>query len=160
MPFFPSSFCNQFRRQTTVRTTSNNFIFSAVQAHSTINQTVAQNEEVVFDASNVNTGVSFTFAGNTSFVNVVASGVYKISFVGTVTANEKSNISLAIATNQTPQVLSNKTQTVNAGEFENVNTELVIKVVSPSMQISVINTGTDEFIIQNATLSIVRVGDF
>lgn len=151
--------CN-CRRQTPVRNTNDNFIFSAVEVVQTELQTVETGNPVLFNNTVANTGVSFTYENGNEFVNIIASGVYKISFVGSITTTESSQVQLALASNDTAQLVSTITQNISTGEFENVKTEIILKVISPPNRISVLNTGNSSFNIQNAMLSIVRIGDF
>lgn len=138
----------------------NNFIPSAVEIINPTTQNVGAGEELQFLQTNYNTGVSFSPRFDGLGVDIVASGVYKISFSGVVSAETNRIVSLAISLNGTIFSQSVVSQYVLADGPQIVTTSLIFKVISPSADIGVINTGLTDFDVLNAKLDIVRVGNF
>ena len=157
MAFFTRNCCRN-RRQTQVRMLGDSFIFSAVEITNPAVQTVNAGEEIAFSQSNINSGVSFRYNGGNS-IEIISSGVYKISFVGSATTTADSLINLGIAVNGTAQPITEISQSVFAGTYENVKTELILRVDNPSALISVLNTGATNFDMLNPMLSIIRIGN-
>ena len=149
-------------RRTTVRNLNqNNFIPSAVQVFNAETQTVESEQEVVFLQTDYNTGVSFSVRNDNLGIDIVEAGVYKITFTGVVATNQaEGNISFAISANDVAIPQSEVTQYVSTDGSQIVSTTVIFKVVSPSVDIGVINTGTTSFSVTNAKLDIVRVGNF
>ncbi len=155
-------FCRRSqRRTTTVRNLDqNNFIPSAVEVFNSATQTVDPNEEILFLQTNYNTGVSFSVRNDNLGVDIVAAGVYKITFTGVASTAIDGNISLALTLNGVPFPQSEVTQYVTSVGPQIVSTTMIFKVVSPNADIGVINTGDISFDITNAKLEIVRTGNF
>ncbi len=154
--------CNRCcRRQTTVRNLNqNNFIPSAIEIFNSLTQTVAPNEQIVFLQTNYNTGVSFSTDADNLGINIVETGVYKITFTGLASSGADETISLAITLNgeQFPQ--SEVSQSLLANSTSIVSTTMVFKVQSPNASIGAKNIGTSDFNLTNAKLDIVRIGNF
>ena len=137
----------------------NNFIPSAVEVFNPTTQTVEPGEELVFLQTNYNTGASFSTRFDGLGVDIVSSGVYKISFSGIATSSETQTVSLGISLNGSLFPQSEVSQLVLAEGPEIITTSLIFKVISPSADIGVIVTGENGFSIQNAKLDIVRIGN-
>ena len=123
-------------------------------------QTVEPNEEVLFDQTNYNTGISFSPRLDNLGVDIIAAGVYQITFTGNITTTQNGTMSLAISLNGTAIPQSEITQYVSTNAPQSVATTIVFKVVSPPAEIGVINTGNLSFDITNAKLDIVKNGNF
>lgn len=148
------------RNNVTVRNfEQNNFIPSAVELFYGATQTVANGEEITFLQTNYNTGVSFSPRLDNLGVDIVANGVYKITFQGTIETETDGVVSLGLSLNGTLLPQSEISQYVTTAGPETVTTTIIFKVVSPSADIGVINTGV-AFNVTNAKLDIVRVGNF
>ena len=148
-------------RRTTVRNLNqNNFIPSAVEVFNSLTQTIAPNEQIVFLQTNYNTGVSFSTDTDNLGINIVETGVYKITFTGLAASDVDETISLAITLNgeQFPQ--SEVSQSLFANSTSIVSTTMVFKVQSPNANIGVKNIGASDFNLTNAKLDIVRIGNF
>ena len=153
--------CGNRRNQTTVRVfNENNFIPSSVQVNYELTQTVAPDEEVVFLQTDYNTGVSFSPRIDNLGVDIVAPGVYKITFTGVLTTEADQIVNLAISLNGVPIPQSELSQYVTPVGPQTVMTTIIFKVISPSADIGVINTGSTSFSVTNAKLDIVRTGNF
>ncbi len=153
--------CNSRRNQTSVRVfNDNNFIPSTVQVSYPLTQSVGENVEVLFAQVDYNTGVSFSPRFDELGVDIVAPGVYKITFTGVITTEADQTISLAISLNGEPLPQSEISQYVTTLGPQIVSTTVIFKVISPSADIGVINTGTTSFNLTNAKLDIVRTGNF
>ena len=151
----------QRRNQPTVRVfNDNNFIPSSVQVSYPLTQTVASDAEILFPQRDYNTGVSFSPRVDTLGVDIVAPGVYKITFTGIITVEADQIVSLAITLNGETIPQSEISQLVLAQGPQTVYTTIVFKVISPNADIGVINLGDAEFSITNAKLDIVRNGNF
>lgn len=149
------------RATTTIRNyNQNNFIPSSVEISNLQTQTVEPNEEVVFDQTNYNTGISFSPRLDNLGVDIIAAGVYQITFTGNITTTQNGTMSLAISLNGTAIPQSEITQYVSTNAPQSVATTIVFKVVSPPADIGVINTGNLSFDITNAKLDIVKNGNF
>ena len=125
-----------------------------------LTQTVASDAEILFPQIDYNTGVSFSPRVDNLGVDIVAPGVYKITFTGIITVEADQIVSLAITLNGEPIPQSEISQLVLAQGPQTVYTTIVFKVISPNADIGVINLGDAEFSITNAKLDIVRNGNF
>lgn len=153
--------CSQRRNQPTVRVfNDNNFIPSSVQVSYPLTQTVEPNAEMLFPQIDYNTGVSFSPRVDNYGVDIVAPGVYKITFTGIITSQQDQIVSLAITLNGEPIPQSEISQLVLSQGPQTVYSTIVFKVISPSADIGVANIGTTTFSITNAKLDIVRNGNF
>lgn len=151
------------RRQTTTTVRNfnqNNFIPSSVEVSYSLTQTVNPGEEVSFAQTNYNTGISFSPRADNLGIDIVAAGVYKITFTGNITTLENGNISLGISLNGTLIPQSEILQYVTTAGSETVISTIVFKVISPSADIGVVNNGNLSFNVSNAKLDIVRNGNF
>lgn len=160
MAFFHRYECPRRRRQTEVRTTKQTFIPSSLECFNDQTQTLNAGNLVEFSNVNLNTGISFTKNTGENFIDIVSSGVYAINFSANITSTANTACSLAIAVNDVANPISQIVQNVSANDSENVKTQLLLKVVSPDVKISVLNNGTTNFDISNANLSIIRTGNF
>ena len=138
----------------------NNFVPSAVEVFNSATQTVEPGEEILFLQTNYNTGISFSPRTDDLGVDIVAAGVYKITFQGVVTTAADGDISLGISLNGVVLPQSEITQYVLSAGPQTVTTTVIFKVISPSADIGVINTGSTSFDVTNAKLDIVRTGNF
>ena len=153
--------CRNRRTQTSVRVFSDNdFIPSTVQVSYPLIQSVDVNAEVLFPQVDYNTGVSFSPRIDNFGVDIVSPGVYKITFTGIITSETDQSISLAISLNGESIPQSRISQYVFAVGPQPVSTTVIFKVISPSADIGVINTGSTRFSVENAKLDIVRTGNF
>ena len=155
--------CNRRCRRisTTVRNyNQNNFIPSSVEVFNLTTQTVEPDEQVIFNQTNYNTGISFSPRLDNFGVDIIAAGVYQITFTGNITTTQNTNISLAISLNGSALPQSEITQYVLADGPQIVITTIIFKVVSPTAEIGIINTGNTSFDVTNAKLDIVRNGNF
>ena len=151
----------QRRNQPTVRVfNDNNFIPSSVQVSYPLTQVVEPNTEMLFPQVDYNTGVSFSTRVDNYGVDIVAPGVYKITFTGIITTQQDQTVSVAITLNGEPIPQSEISQLVLSQGPQTVYTTIVFKVISPSANIGVANIGTESFSITNAKLDIVRIGNF
>ena len=151
------------RRNTSVNVrvfNQNNFIPSAVEILGPTTQTANAGEELLFLQTNYNTGASFSPRLDGMGVDIVASGVYKISFTGVASSTQTQTVSLALALNGSPFPQSEVSQLVFANGPQIVSASTIFKVISPSANIAVVNSGVNSFNIQNAKLDIVRIGNF
>ena len=149
--------CNQRRNQTTVRVfNQNNFIPSSVQVSYPLTQTVEPNAEILFPQTDYNTGVSFSPRVDDLGVDIVAPGVYKITFTGVITTEVDATILVAITLNGEPIPQSEISQFVSTNGPETVFTTIVFKVISPNADIGVMNTGTTNFFVTNAKLILIN----
>lgn len=151
------------RRQNTVTVRNlnqNNFIPSTVEILNSGTQEVSPDEEIIFLQTNYNTGISFSPRSDNFGVDIVATGVYKITFQGNITVAENQTIGLAISLNGEPLPQSEILQYVTTDGPQSVMTTVIFKVLSPSADIGVINTGETTFEVTNAKLEIVRIGNF
>ena len=154
---------NRFRRRTqpTVRVfDDNNFIPSAVQLNYSLTQSMQPGEPVIFAETNYNTGASFSPRNDGLGVDIVTSGVYKISFTGTVRSTANQTIGIAISLNGSPIPQSEILQTIASDAYFAISSSTIFKVISPSADIGVLNVGTNSFELTNAKLDIVRIGNF
>ena len=153
--------CNSRRNQVNVRVfNDNNFIPSTVQVSYPLTQNVNIDSEILFPQVDYNTGVSFSPRFDNYGVDIVAPGVYKITFTGVVTTAVNQTISLAISLNGEPLPQSEISQYVTTLGPQTINTTIIFKVISPSADIGVINTSATQFDVTNAKLEIVRIGNF
>ena len=153
--------CRSRIRQTQVRVyNENNFIPSAIEVFNPTTQNLVANQDISFLQTNYNTGVSFSSRLDNLGVDIVASGVYKISFTGTAIAEETLVSSFAITLNGEPLPQSEISQAVSESGPESIFTTIIFKVISPSASIGVINTSDESFGLLNAKLDIVRIGNF
>lgn len=153
--------CNSRRNQTNVRVfNDNNFIPSTVQVNYPLTQNVGENAEALFAQVDYNTGVSFSPRYDELGIDIVAPGVYKITFTGIVTTEANQTISLAISLNGEPIPQSEISQYVTTLGPQTVITTVIFKVISPNADIGIINTSTNNFNLTNAKLEIVRTGNF
>lgn len=153
--------CNSRRNQVSVRVfNDNNFIPSSVQVSYPLTQTVAAGEEILFAQVDYNTGVSFSPRVDGLGVDIVAPGVYKITFTGVISTEADQTINLAISLNGEPLPQSEISQYVLSIGPQTVYTTIIFKVISPSADIGVINTGSTSFNVTNAKLDIIRTGNF
>ena len=151
----------QRRNQPSIRVfNDNNFIPSSVQVSYSLTQTVAPDAEILFPQIDYNTGVSFSPRVDNLGVDIVAPGVYKITFTGIIIVEADQIVSLAITLNGESIPQSQISQLVLAQGPQIVYTTIVFKVISPNADIGVINLGDAEFSITNAKLDIVRNGNF
>ena len=149
------------RATTTVRNyNQNNFIPSSVEMSFLLTQTVEANEQVLFNQTNYNTGISFSPRIDNLGVDIISAGMYQITFTGNITTTQNGTISLAISLDGTAIPQSEITQYVSTNGPQSVATTIVFKVVSPDAEIGVINTGGTNFDITNAKLDIVKNGNF
>ncbi|MBO7508073.1 MAG: hypothetical protein J6T39_00320, partial [Clostridia bacterium] len=125
-----------------------------------LTQTVAPDAEILFPQIDYNTGVSFSPRVDNLGVDIVAPGVYKITFTGIIIVEADQIVSLAITLNGESIPQSQISQLVLAQGPQIVYTTIVFKVISPNADIGVINLGDAEFSITNAKLDIVRTGNF
>lgn len=160
-PWFLRNYCNRQTQQTTVRQfDDNNFIPSSIEVFTLNAQTIAPNTEIPFSDTLHNTGVSFKFTNGNSFIEVIASGIYKVSFVASLKNATSEEINLSIAIDGTKQDASTIYQQLRANEFDNVSTEMVLRVTDTPVKISIINSSLATFNAHNSMLSIVRTGNF
>lgn len=155
--------CNRRCRRitTTVRNyNQNGFIPSSAEVFNSTTQTVAPNAQVVFNQTNYNTGVSFSPRQDGLGIDIIAAGVYQITFTGSATTTQNGNISLAISQNGTVIPQSEITQYITTNGPQNVMTTIIFKVTSPNAEIEIINTGNTNFDVTNAKIDIVRNGNF
>ena len=153
--------CNRRQRATTVRNLNqNNFIPSAVEIIYPLTQNVASNAEMLFLQTNYNTGVSFQVRNDNLGVDIIESGVYKITFQGTITSAIEEIVNVAITLNGEPLPQSEISQYVFTAGPQSVTTTIIFKVISPNADIGVINIGENDFDVTNAKLEIVRIGNF
>ena len=138
----------------------NNFIPSAVQVNYSLTQLFEAGSELEFNETTYNTGVSFSPRQDGFGVDIVSAGVYKITFTGTATASQNLTASIAISINGVAIPQSEVSQLITTEGPEILYTTIVFKVISPSANIDVINTGSTNFSVTNAKLDIVRVGNF
>ena len=152
---------NSRRTQPQVRVfNDNNFIPSSVQVSYPLTQTISVDEEILFPQVDYNTGVSFSPRVDSLGVDIVAPGVYKITFTGIITTEADQTINLAISLNGEPIPQSEISQYVTSIGPQTVTTTIIFKVISPSADIGVINTGNTTFNVTNAKLDIIRTGNF
>lgn len=152
---------NSRRTQPQVRVfNDNNFIPSSVQVSYPLTQTISVDEEILFPQVDYNTGVSFSPRVDSLGVDIVTSGVYKITFTGIITTEADQTINLAISLNGEPIPQSEISQYVTSIGPQTVTTTIIFKVISPSADIGVINTGNTTFNVTNAKLDIIRTGNF
>lgn len=152
---------NRNRRQVQVRNLNqNNFIPSTIEIINPLLQTISPGEEMAFLQVNYNTGISFSQRSDNLGANIVATGIYKITFQGNITVGEAQTIGLAISLNGEPLTQSEILQYVEPLQPESVTTTVIFKVLSPTAEIGVINTGEGTFDVTNAKLEIVRIGNF
>ena len=156
--------CLRKNRRTTTTTVrnynQNNFIPSSAEVIYPLTQTVAVGDEVLFSQTNYNTGVSFSPRTDNYGIDIVANGVYQITFTGNIVAGQNGNIQLAISLDGTALPQSEITQYVTTEGIQNVISTIIFKVTSPTADIGVINTGNLSFDLTNAKLDIVRNGNF
>ena len=152
--------CGCSRRTTVRNLNQNNFIPSAVQIFNSATQNVEPNQAITFLQTDYNTGVSFSVRNDNLGIDIVDAGVYTITFTGIVTNNADGDISLAISANGVAIPQSEVTQYVSQVGSQIVSTTIIFKVISPSVDIGVINTGNTSFIVRNAKLEIIREGNF
>ena len=138
----------------------NNFIPSAVELFNPTTQTLNAGEELIFLQTNYNTGASFSQRFDGMGVDIVASGVYKISFTGVASSVQTQTISLGLTLNGSLFPQSEVSQLVFTEGPQIVSASIIFKVISPSANIGVVNSGVNSFNIQNAKLDIVRIGNF
>ena len=111
------------RNNVTVRNfEQNNFIPSAVEVLYGATQTVANGEEITFLQTNYNTGVSFSPRLDNLGVDIVASGVYKITFQGIIDTEADGVVSLGLSLNGTLLPQSEILQYVTTAGPETVTT--------------------------------------
>jgi len=152
---------NSRRTQAQVRVfNDNNFIPSSVQVSYPLTQTISVDEEILFPQVDYNTGVSFSPRVDSLGVDIVAPGVYKITFTGIITTEADQTINLAISLNGEPIPQSEISQYVTSIGPQTVTTTIIFKVISPGADIGVINTGNTTFNVTNAKLDIIRTGNF
>ena len=153
--------CCRRTNRTEVRVfNQNNFIPSAVQVNYSLTQPFNVGSELEFNETTYNTGVSFSPRQDGFGVDIVSAGVYKITFTGTATASQNLTASIAISLNGVAMPQSEVSQLITTEGPEILYTTIVFKVISPSANIDVINTGSTNFSVTNAKLDIVRVGNF
>lgn len=152
--------CPRRRRTTQVRTNDIVAIPSSIQCSTNTTQTFASGNALPFSSANINTGVSFTFANGDNFINIVSSGVFVVDFCANLTSTTDTLCQLAIATNDASSVISQVVQTVSANETQNIKTQLLIKVATPTVKISIVNNGTTSYSVLNANISIIKTGNF
>ncbi len=138
----------------------NNFISSAVQVNYSLSQLLEPDTETTFNETTYNTGVSFSPRIDGLGVDIVAPGVYKITFTATATATQDIIANFAIALNGVAIPQSEMSQLITTNGPQILFSTIIFKVISPSANINVINTGTTTFSVTNAKLDIVRVGNF
>lgn len=160
-PWFLRNYCNRQTQQTTVRQfDDNNFIPSSIEVFTPNAQTITPNAEIPFSDTLHNTGVSFKFTNGNSFIEVIASGIYKVSFVASLKNATSEEVNLSIAIDGTKQDASTIYQQLRANEFDNVSIEMVLRVTDTPVKISIINSSLATFNAHNSMLSIVRTGNF
>ena len=160
-PWFLKNCCNRQTQQTQVRQfDDNNFIPSSIEVFTLNAQTIAPNAEIPFSDTLHNTGVSFKFANGNSFVEVISSGIYRVGFVSSLKSATSEEINLSIAIDGTKQDASTIYQQLRENEFENVSTEMILRVTDTPVRISIINSSLATFNAHNSMLSIVRTGNF
>ena len=152
---------NRRQNTVTVRNLNQNiFIPSTIEIINSGNQIINQGEEIIFPETIYNTGISYSPRSDNFGVDIVATGVYKITFQGNVTVSENQTIGVAISLNGEPLPQSEILQYVTTAGPEAVTTTVISKVLSPSADIGVINAGENTFSVSNAKLDIVRIGNF
>lgn len=158
--FFRRCQCRRANNVTVRNFDQNNFVPSAVEVFNSATQTVDPGEEVLFLQTNYNTGISFSPRNDNLGVDIIAAGVYKITFQGVVTSTADGNINLGISLNGLVLPQSEITQFVSSAGAQTVTTTIIFKVISPNADIGVINTGSTSFDLTNAKMDIVRTGNF
>lgn len=153
--------CRSRTRQTQVRVyNQNNFIPSVIEVFNPTTQTIVSQQDISFSQTNYNTGVSFSSRLDNLGADIVATGVYKITFTGIVEAESALVAGFAITLNGEPLPQSEIFQVVSESGPQTVFTTTIFKVISPSANIGVANIGNESFNLLNAKLEIVRVGNF
>ena len=147
------------QQETQQRDYSTEFLPSIIQIFSSEPNIIAGGEQVIFDGTNVNTGISYRYLSGNE-IEIISTGIYQITFVANISASDGTQTaSFAIAVNGTANTISQINQTVVANQSYNVKTQLVFKVTETPTTISIFNNGTDAINVSNASLVINKISN-
>lgn len=132
---------------------------SALEAVSVGNKTVAAGLAVQFDTNLVTEGNAIIHAPSGTDFNLIAPGIYRVTFTGTVTPTTTGTASVALAINGSVVQATTVSQTVAPGTHAALATQLLVQV-SPflSTVVTVVNPTTDTEIFTNPNIIIEKIG--